>query len=257
VANPCPNNLIYETSGGNSNLEMVSAQLQRRFRSGISGNATYTFAKSIDDASAGGGGRGGGGGGGSVIAQNWLDLNAERANSSLARRHSLNMMAQYSSGMGTRGGALVKGFKGTLLKDWTLNTNINISSGAWLTPTILAKTLGGSAITGQLRGDYTGQPVYINGALNPAAFAAPLPGQYGNAGRNTITGPMAFSLNGSASRTFRIGERRNIDIRFEARNALNHVNFSSYNTVVGGTQFGALQGPNPMRAITANLRFRF
>lgn len=260
-ANPCPNNLIYETSGGNTNLEMASAQLQRRFRSGISGNATYTFAKSIDDASAGGGGRGGGGGGGSVIAQNWLDLAAERANSSLVRRHSLNMMAQYSSGMGARGGALVKGFKGTLLKDWTLNSNINISSGAWLTPTIVSKTLGGSAITGPLRAEYTGAPVFINGALNNdklnPAFIAPLPGQYGNAGRNTITGPMTFGLSGSASRTFRVGERRSVDIRFEARNALNHVSFGSYNTTVGSTQFGALQGPNAMRAITANLRFRF
>src|SRR5262249_45085332 len=79
AANPCPNNLIYETSGGNSELEMGSAQLQRRFRGGISGNAIYTFAKAIDDASVGGGGRGGAGGGGSVIAQNWLDLDAERA----------------------------------------------------------------------------------------------------------------------------------------------------------------------------------
>jgi hypothetical protein len=257
-ANPCPNNLIYETSGGNSNLEMGSAQLQRRFRSGISGNATYTFAKGIDDASVGGGGRAGGsGGGGSVIAQNWLDLNAERANSSLVRRHTLNMSAQYSSGMGARGGALVKGFKGTLLKDWTLNTNINISSGAWLTPSIISGTLGGSSITGPLRAEYTGAPVYINGALNPLAFALPAAGQYGDAGRNTITGPMTFGLNGSASRTFRLGERRNVDIRFEARNALNHVNFGSYNTTVGGAQFGALQSPNQMRAITANLRFRF
>jgi len=257
LLNPCPNNLIYETSGGNTNLQMGSAQLQRRFRSGISGNAIYTFAKAIDDASAGGGGRGGGGGGGSVIAQNWLDLDAERANSSLVRRHSLNLSAQYSSGMGARGGALIKGFKGTLLKDWTLNTNINISSGAWLTPTIVSKTLGGSSITGPLRADLTGAPVYIDGVLNPLAFATPAPGTYGNAGRNTLTGPMTFGLNGSASRTFRLGERRNVDIRFEARNALNHVNFSSYNTVVGGSQFGALQGPNAMRSITANLRFRF
>ena len=66
----------YEESNGNSIYHGASFQLMRRFRSGISGNATYTFTKSIDDASAGGGGRGGGGGGGSVIAQNWLDLRA-------------------------------------------------------------------------------------------------------------------------------------------------------------------------------------
>jgi len=258
AANPCPNNLIYETSGGNSELQMFSAQLQRRFRSGISGNAIYTLAKDIDDASVGGGGRAGGsGGGGSIIAQNWLDLNAERANSSLVRRHSLTMMAQYSSGMGARGGALLKGFKGTLLKDWTLTTNITISSGPFLTPIIVSRTLGGSAITGPLRAEYSGAPVFIDGVLNPLAFTTPLAGQYGNAGRDTITGPMTFGMNASAGRTFRLGERRNVDIRFDARNVLNHVNFGGYNTTVGSTQFGALQSPNAMRAFTATLRFRF
>src|SRR5579871_6787892 len=256
LTNPCPNNLIYETSGGNSNLEMVSAQLQRRFRSGLSGNAIYTFAKDIDDASVGGGGRGGAGGAGSVIAQNWLDLNAERANSALVRRHSLSMNAQYSTGMGARGGALVKGAKGTLLKDWTMTTTITVSSGPWLTPTIVSRTLGGSAITGPLRADYTGAPVFINGVLNPAAFTTPISG-YGNVGRDTIEGPMTFGLNGSAARTFRLGERRNVDIRFDARNVLNHVNFGSYNTTVGSVQFGALQSPNAMRSFTATLRFRF
>ncbi len=49
TAQTCPNNLIYETSGGNSDLELASAQLQRRFRSGFSGNLIYTFAHSIDE----------------------------------------------------------------------------------------------------------------------------------------------------------------------------------------------------------------
>ena len=257
LTNPCPNNLIYETSGGNSNLESASAQLMRRFRSGISGNALYTYAKSIDDASAGGGGRGGGGGGGSVIAQNWLNLDAERANSSLARTHTLNLSAGYSSGMGARGGALLKGVKGTLLKGWNLNDSITISSGAFLTPTIISKTLGGSSITGPLRADFTGLPIYVNGLLNPAAFASPAQGVYGNAGRNTLRGPMTFGMNASASRTFRFGERHNLDIAFNASNVLNHVSFSSYNTQYGNTQFGSLQGPGGMRSITATMRFRF
>lgn len=251
VAATCPSNMIYETSGGNSTLEMASAQLQRRFRSGFSGNVIYTFAHAIDEGNVGG--RGGAG----SIAQNWLDLNAERANSSLVRRHSLSVQSQYSTGVGTRGGALLKGWKGTLLKDWTLITNINVSSGPFLTPTILSRTLGGSAITGPLRADLTGQPLFLDGSLNPLAFQTPAVGAYGNAGRDIIQGPTTFSLNASAGRIFRVGERRNIDLRFDSTNALNHVNFRSYNTAFGSAQFGLLQSPSAMRVFTATLRFRF
>jgi trimeric autotransporter adhesin len=95
-----------------------------------------------------------------------------------------------------------------------------------------------------------------DGVLNPAAFISPI-GQWGNAGRNIITGPSMFSLNGSFSRTIRLGERRSADFRIEAQNALNHVTFGSYNTSIGSTQYGLLQSPGRMRSITANLRFRF
>ena len=247
----CPSNLIYETSGGNSSLELVSGQLQRRFRSGLSGNLIYTFAHSIDDGSVGGRG------GGSSIAQNWLNLDAERANSSLVRRNSLTMQSQYSTGVGTAGGTLLKGWKGTLIKDWTITTNLTLSSGAFLTPTLLSRALGGSAVVGPLRPEYTGQPVYLDGLLNPAAFTDPAAGTYGNAGRDIVTGPTTFSLNGSAGRIFRVGERRSIDIRFDGTNILNHVNFGSYNTTVGSAQFGILQNPNAMRSFTATVRFRF
>ncbi len=250
TAQTCPSNLTYYTSSGNSDLELASAQLQRRFRSGFSGNLIYTFAHSIDDGSVGG--RGGGG----SLAQNWLDLDAERANSNLVRRHSLNMQMQYSTGVGTAGGTLLKGWKGKLIKDWTLITNMTVSSGAFLTPTILSRTLGGSAITGPLRPDYTGAPIYVGGLLNSAAFIAPT-NAYGDVGRDTIVGPTTFGLNGSAGRIFRVGERKNIDLRFDGTNILNHVNFGSYNTTVGSTQFGILQNPNAMRSFSATLRFRF
>jgi hypothetical protein len=108
-----------------------------------------------------------------------------------------------------------------------------------------------------LRAFYWGGPLYLDGGLNPAAFTAPPNGEYGNAGRNIITGPSMFSLNGSAERTFRIGERRSMNLRFGATNALNHVSFGSWNSTVGSSQFGALQAPNAMRDLTATLRFRF
>jgi hypothetical protein len=95
-------------------------------------------------------------------------------------------------------------------------TNMTVASGAPLTPTVISKALGGTGITGPLRAFYTGQPVFIDdGVLNPAAFITPPAGMYGNAGRNIITGPNLFSMNASISRTIRLGERRNMDLRID------------------------------------------
>jgi len=165
---------------------------------------------------------------------------------------------QYSTGVGARGGALTNGFKGKLLRDWTIMTNLTVASGVPETPTVTSSALGRTGIVGPLRGLYTGAPVFIDGSLNPAAFISPTPfGIYGNAGRNIITGPSTFSMNASFSRTIRLGERRSADLRIDSQNPLNHVTFGAYNTSVGSTQFGLLQSPGRMRSLTANLRFRF
>ena len=58
-------------------------RLSRRFRRGISGNALYTFSKSIDNASPASAAAG------AAVAQNDKDLRAERGLSSFDQRHTL------------------------------------------------------------------------------------------------------------------------------------------------------------------------
>jgi hypothetical protein len=93
--------------------------------------------------------------------------------------------------------------------------------------------------------------------LNPAAFAAPAAGQWGNARRDSITGPNQFSLNASLDRSFRIHTRYNLETRLDASNVLNHVVYSSWGTTVGSPQFGAVTGVNGMRTMSLTMRLRF
>ncbi|MGC4050161.1 MAG: hypothetical protein QM757_12320 [Paludibaculum sp.] len=79
---------------------------------GFTASLQYTFSKSIDNASLGGRNQSG-----PLIAQNWLDLRAERALSNFDQRHTLSALMQYTTGMGLRGGALAAGKKSALLKD--------------------------------------------------------------------------------------------------------------------------------------------
>ena len=93
--------------------------------------------------------------------------------------------------------------------------------------------------------------------LNPAAYTAPAPGQWGNAGRNSVTGPAQFRLNAAVGRTFRWGNRFNIDWRIDATNVLNRVTYSGVNTFVGSPQFGLPNRANQMRRLQSSLRVRF
>jgi len=252
----CPGTFTYEVSGGNSSLQQIQGQLQRRFRSGISANVVYSLTHNIDEGSVGG--RGGGG----ALAQDWMNLNLERANSTGARRHSLALNWQYSTGVGTRGGTLVNGWKGQLIKNWTVTGNMTVSSGAFFTVSDNKLYDDNSSINVNYRANIVpGQPLYIDGHPNAAAFVAPPAGQWGDSGRNILTGPMTFGLNSQFGRIFRFDERRSMDVRFDANNILNHVNFSGYNTNlgsgVGASTFGILTGANPMRSFSVIVRFRF
>ena len=93
--------------------------------------------------------------------------------------------------------------------------------------------------------------------LNPAAYRLPVSGTYGNAGRGSITGPSQFTMNSSVSRTFRITDRYSADLQISANNVLNHVNYTSWNTVTNSAQFGVPTSASQMRLVQTTLRLRF
>jgi hypothetical protein len=255
VESAYPHSFIYETSGGNSIYHAAQFQLNRRFTSGIMAHAAYQFSKSIDDAGTGGRGQGN-----TPVAQDWLDLSAERGLSSFDSRHNLSLQIQYSTGMGASGGTLLNGWKGRVFKDWTVTSGINLHSGTPITATVGGNLsqISGTAVSNTLRANATGLPIEAAGLLfNTAAFAAPAAGEWGNAGRNTIPGPTVFTLNGALGRIIRLGERRSVDIRLESQNALNHVTITNWGTVLGSNTYGLATTAAAMRKITVNVRFRF
>jgi hypothetical protein len=272
AANPCPScplGFVYEATGGNSTRESLQLQLRRRLRSGLAASLLYTYSKSVDDdASLGGQGPVATGSQSTAqittqsygaIAQNWRNLAAERSRSSFDQRHLLNAQLQYTTGMGAGGGTLMEGWHGRLLKEWTVLTTIVAGSGLPETP-LYEAAIPGTAFTNILRPNPTGVSVYRAQTglhLDPAAYVAPITGQFGTAGRNSITGPSQFTLNASLQRTFRPSKRFFLDGRLDATNLLNKAVFTGWNTIINSTQFGTPASANPMRSIQTTLRLRF
>jgi hypothetical protein len=248
-----PTGFKFETTGGNSSYEAGTFQIQHRMHNGLAFNAVYTYSKLMDDGMLGGRGQGN-----SVLAQNWLDLKAERALSPSNQAQKLVTSMQFSSGQGLHAAALLKGWKATAFKDWTISPNLSLATGTPETP-VLNSTTRGTGITGQVRPEVIA-PLYPGIAgypFNVDAFATPPAGQWGDAGRDIVTGPSSFSLNASAARTIRVGERKNLDIRFDCTNLLNHVVYTGYNMTFGGTQFGLPTGVGAMRSFNMTARFHF
>jgi len=246
----CPSGFSYIASNGNSTREAGILQLRRRLRSGFTSTLTYTYAKAIDDAVLGGAG------GGSVVAQNWLDLAGERGLSNFDQRHQLSLQVQYTTGLGLGGGNLLSGWRGLAFKEWTFATQVNAATGRPLSPIYNAPVSGA---VGSLRPDYTGLPLYdVQGRfLNPLAYVAPPMGEYGNAGRDSITGPSSFSMSGTMARTFRMSDRMNLTFQLNASNLLNHVTYGTWITTLGSFQFGLPPAANQMRQVVANVRLSF
>ena len=250
----CPRGFTYLSSNGNSTRHAGTVQLRRRMSSGFTASAQYTFAKAIDDSALGGRGQSG-----SLIAQDWLNLRGERGLSNFDQRHLLVFQTQYSTGMGTKGGALLRGARGTLLRGWTVVAQVNSGSGLPLNPSYIS-AVNGTGVTSSIRPDYTAAPLYSAPpglSLNPAAFAAPARGSWGNAGRNSIRGPVQFTTTATMSRTFRLTAKYNMDLRVDSSNPLNHVTFPSWNANINSAQFGLPMSANAMRSLQTTIRVRF
>jgi len=254
AVNPCPSCLpgyTYVTSNGNSTRESGTFQLRRRLHNGFTTTGQYTYSRSFDNAILGGKGNTN-----SMIAQNWLNLSAERGPSSFDQRHIFTLQTQYSTGVGVKGGALLRGWRGAAFKGWTVVTNLTAGSGLPLSP-IYQTAVKGTGVTGPLRPDLTGSDVHDTSGgrhLNALAYEAPKSGQWGNAGRNSIVGPPQFIFNASMARTF----AENLDLRIDSTNVLNHVTYAAWNTVVNNEKlFGLPTTANQMRTVQATVRWRF
>ena len=70
-------------------------------------------------------------------------------------------------------------------------------------------------------------------SFNPAAFANPAPGTFGNAGRNTLVGPGFTNADFSLGKEFVLPERLTLEIRADMYDVFNHINWSNPNADVG------------------------
>jgi trimeric autotransporter adhesin len=266
---------IYESSAGNSVFHAGSVRLRKRMAHGVALSGTYTYSKSIDDASSIGGG-------GTVVAQNPFDIGADRGLSVFDQRHKITGNWIYELPFGENHRFATKGALSHMLGGWQWSGDFTVGSGLYFTPRVLGNSVDISrGVTGSLRANVTGAPVSVSNPttsewFNTAAFCAPAstfgasstPGSgsscanpngtsFGDAGRNIIQGPGQVTFDLNISKIVTVKESRAWEFRIQAANVFNTVHFTNINTVVNSLTFGEVTSAGSMRRITLLTRFRF
>ncbi len=76
--------------------------------------------------------------------------------------------------------------------------------------------------------------------LNPAAFAAPAVGSYGNLGTDAVRAPGFWEWDQALTREFAVHEKQRLEVRVEAYNITNSVHPGSPGVSLGSSTFGII-----------------
>jgi len=277
----------YQNSVADSEANAGSVRLRKRLSQGFSVGGTYTFSKSLDDASTvgsgatsgsgsaglGAGGTAAGGGassgtssaGATNVAQNAFDLSAERGLSSFNQTHRFTADYLWELPFGHDKRWLNgNSFPRAIFGDWQWSGDWTIASGLPFTPRLLGDFSDVQRGTnGTLRPDLVpGESISIPNPsigqwFNTAAFVAPPAGQYGDARRNSIIGPPTKVFDMAFTKIFPLKESRVLEFRAQATNVFNIPQYASIDTQVNSPTFGRVTAVGAMRAIQLTSRFRF
>jgi len=259
----------YESSDGDSTANAGSVRVRKRLTNGVSLGGTFTWSKSLDDASTIGAGSSivsanGKITGVTVVAQNAFDLSAERGLSSFNQefRFTGDYLWEFPFGKGRRW-LSSPGLAQDFLGGWQWSGDWTIASGLPFTPRIIGSFSNvNSGVNGTLRADVTGLPVSIPNPsisewFNTAAFVTPPAGQYGNARRNSIIGPGEVLFDMAMTKVIQLKESRMLELRFSTTNTFNHPIYSAIDTVLNSPTYGRVISVSAMRAALITARFRF
>jgi hypothetical protein len=229
-------------SGGNSSYNSLQARFEQRLHAGLSALASYTYAKSIDDGSSFFTSTGD-----PNFPQNSYDLKAERGRSNFDIRHRASISFAYDLP-----------FKGRLWGGWQTFGILTFQTGQPFTVALQPYFDNANTGISNLGFGANDRPDVIRNPnistrtpqqwFDTSAFVIPPRGNFGNAGRNIVTGPGSQTVNVSLIRNVRIAERTTLQFRAESFNLLNHTNFGLPDNFVGDAAFGqVLSAADPRR----------
>jgi len=271
---PYPNfgEVSWRGTQDNSSYHGFSAAVKRSFSTGFLFSANYMWSHEIDDGSDGSGD------GDSLVPQNVACPQCERASGFWDARHVLNANAIYELPFGPGRPYLNQpGFLRSIAGNWEL-TSVALARTGFpvnvLTNRSAASVPDGNS-TDQRPDLVPGVSLTPPGGksigewINPAAFAVPAAGTFGNAPRNLLRGPGAWQIDLGVAKSIPFGDRAHLEFRSDFFNIFNHPQYGLPNATFGVPGFASITqtvntttpvspiGSGTPREIQFALRFAF
>ena len=263
--------IVWFRSSGKSNYNALEFSVERSASSGLTLLAAYTYAHSLDNASAANLGSQNGG-----DFRDFRHPELEYGSSDTDQRHRFTFSYLYPLPIGQ--GQLLFPKAGKLMDSvighWQIGGIVTLSTGNWFTATDAINFSnvpdGGGDVGSSQRPNYAGnpnsKPCIVGTYFNTCAFSDPALGSFGTVNRNTIRGPGTEDVDFSLFKRFNITERSDIEFRSEFFNILNHYNPlfapAAASATVGATVrdtpgFGFLTASQPPRQIQFSLKLTY
>ncbi|HEY2120198.1 MAG TPA: carboxypeptidase-like regulatory domain-containing protein [Candidatus Acidoferrum sp.] len=249
LANPAVWNTTHWLSQGISSYHGLEVDVNRRLGHGLQFRGVYTFSKALDD----------GDNMNTSVATNSpafvanpLQPKSDYGRASFDVRHTAVIQATYDLPFGRGDASQTRGWVQRLVGNWQLSGIQTVQSGLPFTPQLSYNPSNDGDTRNPVRPswnpNFTG-PIILGGPnqyFNPNAFIQPLPGTYGNVGRNILQAPGLTETDLSLAKLFSFTERLNLQFRTEVFNVFNHTNFNAPNPVVYAAATG---GPSPTAGV--------
>jgi TonB dependent receptor len=207
---------------GRASYDALQLSASRRFRAGFTGGLQYQYSRNKGTTQ---------GSNEAATSQNTFDYDTEFGTNPQDIPHTFNASLLY----------LIPG-DGFWRGGWRVGGIVNARSGVPINVAISRPdnvTIGGVTVTnipgGNSRG--TQRPDLVPGVdpylkdgvrwLNPAAFATPQPGTFGNLPRNFLRGPEFWQADLTFSKDFRVAATLGLQVRLEIFNVANRLNYEN------------------------------
>ena len=228
------------TDHGDSSYHSFRLSADRRFSKGLGFLTSYTWSRCSDNGSSGFFGVENAIAGSTSSIQNQFDPDSNRGPCGYDVPHMFSLSTIWEPPFGKGKRYLNSGLGASILGDWQMNTIIQGYSG----PPINMSVSGDVGNIGNkvswfsyMRPNLVGDPELADPtaarAYNPAAFAIPDFGTYGNAGRNILRTESLYRVDFSLFKNFPIHEDIYVQFRFEAFNVFNIMNYGAPSTSIG------------------------
>ena len=227
---PLANILVYG-SDGDSSYHGLWFTATKRFAKGLQFNASYTWSKSLDDNSRNNQG---------LVIQDSNNIRGDRGLSDFDARHRVVLSGVYQ--LPYRGNRLKEGWEVSSIIQVQSGNPINIrtSNAAFTGSALLRPNVTGPVVTGLIPAT-NGSATTVTFIQNPGVFVNP-GNAFGNLGRNVIIGPGFNNVDFALVKNTKITERVKNQIRVEAFDLFNKVNFAQPGSTVGSATLGLITG---------------